>query len=293
MIIKRSQKQSERLRFIDFRLMFCGFLNRADLMEEFDVAPAAATRDLAAYKDAKPGNLIYDKGKRSYLASEGFEPLFHHSSQDALSYFAQRKPLLDEKEPLVPCNFPVELNVISEKIVAKITQAISQARVLKISYLSLSSGKKTREVVPHCIVNNGIRWHVRAFDRSREMFLDLVLSRILKADLTDSLPTAPQERHTEDRQWNRFVDLELVAHPRLDHGESIEHEYQMSNGLRRIEMRAALAGYFLRRMNVDCSADHSLEGPEYHLWLRNSIALYGIANIEIAPGYDPDLIIAK
>lgn len=50
-------------------------------------------------------------------------------------------------------------------------------------------------------------------------------------------------------------------------------------------MRAAVAGYVPRRWNVDCPEDHSLDGPEYHLWLKNRQALYGVENLVIAPGY--------
>lgn len=56
-----------------------------------------------------------------------------------------------------------------------------------------------------------------------------------------------------------------------------------------VNVRAAVAGYVLRRWNVDCSEDHSLKGPEYHLWLKNWQALYGVENLVIAPGYrSPD-----
>jgi len=50
-------------------------------------------------------------------------------------------------------------------------------------------------------------------------------------------------------------------------------------------VRAAVAGYVLRRWNVDCTEDHNLKGDEYHLWLRNRQALYGVQNLMLAPGY--------
>ena len=59
----------------------------------------------------------------------------------------------------------------------------------------------------------------------------------------------------------------------------------MVDGRLRINVRAAVAGYVLRHWNVDCTKDHSLEGPEYHLWLKNRQALYDVENLVIAPGY--------
>ena len=62
----------------------------------------------------------------------------------------------------------------------------------------------------------------------------------------------------------------------------------MKEGVLRINVRAAVAGYVLRRWNVDCTEDHSLNGAEYHLWLRNGQSLYGVQNLVLAPGYKAD-----
>lgn len=65
-------------------------------------------------------------------------------------------------------------------------------------------------------------------------------------------------------------------------------DYDMPEGVLRVKVRAANAGYMLRRSTIDCSPDHSLEGPEYALWLKDPLALYGANNARLAPGYkDP------
>ena len=63
----------------------------------------------------------------------------------------------------------------------------------------------------------------------------------------------------------------------------------MVNGVLEINIRAAMAGYLLRRWNVDCTVKGTLVGGEYHLWLRNYQTLYGADNLAIAPGYQLDL----
>ena len=93
------------------------------------------------------------------------------------------------------------------------------------------------------------------------------------------------ETRESDIQWNRIVELEIVPHPSLKHPKTIETDYAMENGVLNVNVRAAVAGYVLHRWNVDCSEHHSLEGPEYHLWLKNHQALYGVENLVIAPGY--------
>jgi transposase len=55
------------------------------------------------------------------------------------------------------------------------------------------------------------------------------------------------------------------------------------------KLRAATAGYILRQWSVDCTPDHSLRGHEYRLWLKDHLAIYGVRNAVLAPGYrSPD-----
>ena len=53
----------------------------------------------------------------------------------------------------------------------------------------------------------------------------------------------------------------------------------------KVNARAAAAGYVLRRWNAECTEDHSLQGAEYHLWLKNWQVLYGTENLVIGSGY--------
>jgi hypothetical protein len=52
-----------------------------------------------------------------------------------------------------------------------------------------------------------------------------------------------------------------------------------------MRVRAAVAGYMLLRWSVDCSPDHRLKEEQYRLWLADPLALYGVENAKLAPGY--------
>lgn len=156
-------------------------------------------------------------------------------------------------------------------------------RPIRINYLSLSSGSKRREIVPGALADNGLRWHVRAFDRERQRFSDFVLTRISRVQELDELAGEP-ELLAADEQWARMVDMELAPHPGIAHPKAIEADYAMEDGCLRIKARAALAGYVLRRWNVDASPDHRLDPSTHHLWLRNTPTLYGVESAAIAPG---------
>jgi len=281
-----NQAQRARLFHIDFKLRFLGSVNRNDLISRFGIKAAAATRDIALYKKIAPNNIYYDTKAKSYNQSDIFSPLFSYPESQALSGLCLGlgdDHVLD-KVSLISSESPTHLNYPNLDILAQITKVIHQKKILKINYYSISSGQTTREIVPFALVDNGLRWHVRAFDRKRERFTDFVINRIAKLNiLNDDIPK--HQTQEADIQWNRIVEMHIVPHPRLSYPETIEKEYAMENGLLIIEVRAAVAGYVLRRWNVDCSQAHTLTTSEIHLWLKNQQTLYNVDNLSIAPGY--------
>jgi hypothetical protein len=285
-----NQTQRERLFHIDFRLNFLGTVNRYDLESRFGIKEAAATRDITLYKELAPKNLEYDTKAKSYIQREGFKPLFSYSCNQALSalLYGFGDDFVTTNTVFVSAEAPTQLNLPSSDILACITQAIYNKQAIKINYRSLSSGLTQREIVPHALVDNGLCWHVRGFDRHRKRFSDFVINRIDKPSLLSGKLIIETETKVADLQWHRIVELRLAPHPTLQHPETIEHEYGMVNGTLTIQVRAAVAGYVLRRWNVDCSENHALTGAEYHLWLQNRDALNGVENFILTPGYSSE-----
>ena len=62
-----------RLRFIDFLLDHYGSFNRSAICDYFGLSVPQASLDIAAYIEAAPGNLEYDKSGKAYRATAGFE----------------------------------------------------------------------------------------------------------------------------------------------------------------------------------------------------------------------------
>lgn len=283
-----SQAQQERLFHIDFKLRFLGAVNRNDLVSRFGIKAAAATRDIALYRELAPHNLAYDTKAKTYIGTNQFQPLFNYQGSQALSAlcYGLGDDHVAGSSSLIATESPTQLNLANLDVLAEITKAIHQKMALGIGYRSLSSGLTQREIVPFALVNNGLRWHVRAYDRKRSRFTDFVINRIASPKLLSTEITKSETKES-DIQWNRIVEMHIVPHPNLQHPDTIETEYGMTNGMLKILIRAAVAGYVLRHWNVDCSPDHELQGPEFHLWLRNTPTLYGVENLAIAPGYRP------
>ena len=279
--------QKQRLAFIDFLLMFKGTFVRSDLTSKFQMGMANATRDIALYRELAPNNCDFDNPAKMYCQTKQFKPLFKHDARKTLVKLANN--ITDGFDAIGDINFPVDapsqLNVPDIFIVAKLVQSILNNKAVSIIYTSLSSGSAARELVPHSIIDNGLRWHIRAFDRKSNSFRDFVLTRISKVTIKDDVPQSHEDK-LEDHQWMRMMPLQLVPHPNnIKHATAIQMDYGMDKGVLELNVRAALAGYLLRRWNVDCTKEASLKGGEYQLWLRNRQTLYGAENLMIAPGY--------
>jgi hypothetical protein len=278
------QAQRERLFHIDFRAFFLGRVSRGDLMRRFGVREAAATRDLALYRALAPGNLAFEGASKTYLCAEGFRPLFDHVPEQTLTAIAEGlgDDEVGEVGPHVRTERPLRLNHPAIGVIAAVTRAIAERRLLEIDYVSLASGPSTRVIAPFALVDTGVRWHARAFDRRRARFLDFVLTRIERTRLLAERPRPEEDREADD-QWTRIVELELAPHPGLPRPEAVERDYAMTDGVLRARLRAALVGYALLHWSVDSTADHSLSPDRHQLWLRNTPTLYGVENLAIAP----------
>jgi Predicted transcriptional regulator len=282
-----TQPQRDRLAFVELRLRFIGEMRRQDLVTRFGIQSAAASRDLALYKELAPGNIEYDSKGKSYILGPDFLPIFDFPANRVMSWLTQG---FGDGEPIrlkawVDSESPSRLTHPDLEVLASVTRAIYQSCPLGIEYHSLSSGCTEREIVPFSLIDNGLRWHVRAFDRMSQEFRDFVITRIRHPVLIKGQTVAPHEMSDNDIQWTRIVELELVPHPDQDRPEITKMDYNMRDGVLRIKLRAATAGYTLRKWSVDCSPDHSLRGPEYRLWLKDHLALYGVKNAVLAPGY--------
>ncbi|WP_108652984.1 WYL domain-containing protein [Dongshaea marina] len=288
-LAKLTHAQRERLAFIDFSLEFIGEISRAELTSHFQTGLAAATRDLTAYKELAPENMHLVHQTKSYHRAEDFKPLFEHDPEMVLNTLMHGfgDGLASGNQHSVICFDAVRLIQPRSAIIGTLMRAIHSKRAVQCRYVSLSSGETERTLVPHSLVNNGHRWHVRAFDRSRNAFRDFVCTRFLAAQVAE-VTSQPHELRDADKQWNRIVDLELIPHPGINNPQAIELDYGMQNGKRILEVRAALAGYLLRQWSVDCSEGHQLSGSEHQLALANPQALYGVSNIAIAPGYQTE-----
>ena len=81
------------------------------------------------------------------------------------------------------------------------------------------------------------------------------------------------------------VTYNELPHPDQPRHEITARNYSFTGGVLTLKLRDSTAGYMLWRWSVDRSPDHHLRGPEYGLWLKDHLSLYGVKNAPLAPGY--------
>ncbi|MBK8816564.1 MAG: WYL domain-containing protein [Methylococcaceae bacterium] len=79
---------------------------------------------------------------------------------------------------LVPCELPIIFSRPSIDVLAPVSRAIHRQKIISLNYQSHTSGFSQREIAPFALVNDGLRWHVRAYDRKSKEFRDFVLTRM-------------------------------------------------------------------------------------------------------------------
>ena len=84
-----TQPQRDRLAFVELRVRFIGDIRRQDLVSRFGIQSAAATRDLAVYKELAPGNIDYDTKAKYYVLGEHFKPVFDFQPERVLAWLTQ------------------------------------------------------------------------------------------------------------------------------------------------------------------------------------------------------------
>lgn len=268
----------QRLQFIEIMAYYNGHISRSMLAKAYGISDPAATKDLKLYNDLAPNNLEYNPSLFSFVPSDKFDEVFADlSPQSVLKMFAQNLLSIDNpsgNEPIYGISveeipFPVRLP--RKAVLAQLIRAMKNKSQLKVNYHSLSQREITQQsriIEPHALVNNGLRWHVRAYDHEHYDFRDFVLSRFTEADKLD-LEAESSQNYDDD--WMELITLKLEAHPALSDKQrlALSYDYNMLDGIIELQVRRSLVGYLLQQMKVDTTSDFSLNPNAYQLIVSN------------------------
>ncbi|MCP1975720.1 WYL domain-containing protein [Bradyrhizobium elkanii] len=273
-----------RLKHVDDRLNWFGFLRLADHAAKFGISDVQGKIDIKTYRnlsttppaERKPGPAAAGVlGAGTYLRPEKFVPVFGMAgSLDDL--WLSRLP---DARPDAAC--PLELlrapeHRIEPDDVRALLAATELRESCRLKYQSMTSAESSERVVcPHAVVKASGRYHVRAFDFSRKRFLDFSLSRVLSSDL---LPDHAPVPATLDDDWHMTVDVEFEPHPRLSPTQRsmIARGYGMTAGLSVIPVRRAMLFYLLDEMRLlKAIRQQDKDLADVPVWVKNSKDIAG------------------
>lgn len=273
----------QRLEFIEFRLFWEGGVNRSDIIEMFGVSVPQASKDLSLYQERAPGNVVYDKSAKRYVAAEGFEPRF--MKPDPAAYLARLRSLAEgltapaeswiAQSPEADTALTPKRDIETE-VLRAILHTVRDHRSIEILYQSMNSVRPDpvwRRITPHAFGYDGFRWHTRAYCHLDRKFKDFLLPRALKARAPGEAGAAGQE----DRLWCEWFSVVICPHPALTESQKmvVAKDYGMSDGKCVLSVRYAMLFYVLRRLGL-------LDHPEKQDPRRQHIVLHNKKDVQDA-----------
>ncbi len=275
--------QTLRFRLLEIVLQWEGRLTTNHLCSAFNIGRQQASKDINRYiKEHSPHGLEYDSKLRGYKPTIHFIPQFSEGKVDEyLTLLHQEKQQAHQHQergialPMMDLRYGhIEiLNVPARHIDPVIVRGLVQAARFQlrvdVDYISLSSEEQCgRNIVPHTLVYDGIRWHVRAYCEKRRDYLDFVMSRFRGVpDLLD----ASEHGRDQDLEWNTLMTAVVISNPELSciQQEIIASDYAMNDGKLLITQRLPLMHYTLERLQVSYDCEHYEKPLQHPLVLSN------------------------
>lgn len=268
-----------RLKHIDDRLIWFGFLRLTDHASKFGISDVQGKIDLQTYRnlsatpppERKPGPSAAG-GIRTgiYGRPDKFEPLFEGVGSlddlaSAWSHYPSHYRFLAFERMAVPCRW------VDPDSVRALLAATELHESCRLNYQSMTSSETAERIVcPHTLVRASGRWHVRAFDFSRKRFIDFSLSRVLSSSSFVDQPAVPGAL---DDDWHATVDVEFVPHPRLSQAQrrAVAREFRMLNGQLVVSVRRALLFYLLDEMRLlSAIKKQNKDVADMPIWVKNA-----------------------
>jgi predicted DNA-binding transcriptional regulator YafY len=247
-----------RLEFIEFRLFWEDGIRRSDLIKTFGVSEPQASKDLTLYQERAPGNAVYDKVSKRYVAGSDFAPVFLKA--EPMEYLGRLRSLGEElvspaeswlgSHPEIDIALSPAREVESDCLRA-VLKAVREDKSIEVKYQSMSKDRPDplwRRITPHSFGYDGFRWHVRAYCHPTDKFKDFLIPRIIGVRAFE----AAGKKKTEDKIWNERFGIVIGPHPDLGPNQKaiVAKDYGMRNGSTVLEVRYAMLFYVLKRLGL-------------------------------------------
>ena len=269
--------QTLRFRLLEIVLQWEGRLTTNHLCSAFNIGRQQASKDINRYiGEFSPNRLEYDRKLKGYKPTADFKPQFSQGTVNEYLHLLHQDKAQTSTLSLLDLRYghtevlDVPSRHVDPQIVRGLVQAARNQLRVDVEYASLSSeeNNRGRNIVPHTLIYDGIRWHVRAYCEKRQDYLDFVLRRFRGVpELLDS----SEHGREQDVKWNTRVEVVVIPNPclPLEQQEIIATDYAMQARELHFSQRMPLVHYALDRMQVCYNDQHQQHPDNYPLVLKN------------------------
>jgi len=257
-LIRSGAALRARLKHVDDRLIWFGFLRLVDHASKFGISDVQGKIDIKTYRNLSDSPLPERKpgpaapggpGAGTYFRPPDFVSLFSGPGSLDDLWFARPQEARPSESLTLDLLSPPEHRIEPDHV-RSLLAATELRESCRLRYQSMTSaGASERIVCPHAIVKASGRYHVRAFDFSRKRFIDFSLSRVLSSE---PMPEHAPVPASLDDDWRKTVEVEFVPHPRLSPTQktTIAREYGMRRNAAVVTVRRAMLFYLLDEMRL-------------------------------------------
>ncbi len=260
-MISKSNLLDQRLKIMQSVLAWEGSIGNTRIRQLFGLQLVQASRLLADFR-AYMGDQIFEDTKAKVWRPAKHEELIPELSLNEYSR------IVESADSLFLVDARVDLTDMSPTVFSILRQAITAGKGVNISYASMNNPTfHERIIYPHSFVHAGRRWHVRAWCDKNLDFRDFTLGRIRDAILIQKEAPVSKER---DDKWKKLVDIELIAHNKLDseRKQVVEVEYFNGNKAKTITSRVCLAPYVIQEIRAAINPQVEIP-PEFQIEIAN------------------------
>lgn len=247
----------KRLEFIDFRLFWNGKVNRGDIGKAFNITVQQASSDIGHYERIAPGNMIYDRGQKTYVRTGEYRPALIERSSERflLQLVAIDRGWMTKEETWFNELPPMDVTTLKRRptnslILLHVLNAIRDGAQIQIAYNSLTeTAGSARIIAPHALFFNSGRWYTRAYSADHQNFRDYNLNRIETVVKVEGTPPSQEL----DYEWAHTIDLEISPNPELPpiQQRGVAAEFGMTDDKLLLPVRLSMAFYIMSEHNLD------------------------------------------
>jgi len=262
--------RKQQFRLLELLLIWEGNAQRKKIAGAFGIAINHVTNVIREYERLHPDNLRYDQRNKRYLPGEKFKARYCVGTpQEYLGILKGQlygmKDVSLSVDVLSQCAaLPEPEQNVKPNTLRALVGAILSERPLSMRYQSLKEEEPSSRVIyPHSLVCAGHRWHVRAFDYTKEEYRDFVLHRILSLDVFHGQKT----EIPPDEDWLNEISLTIIPNPNASESQQsvIASEYGMKKKAGELKwevsLKRCLIPYFARHTRLDESGKSVRKNP--------------------------------